>query len=136
MCLVYLRVTATKNKVTSPLLPHLPLLLTLPSVIDMDPPVGSVVTIPQGRGVVRFCGTTDFAVGRWIGVELDEANGKNDGSVSGVNYFTCRMHYGVFVRQSQIKNIHGMETEPAPSTITVPVSFADFCILNHSRTNI
>lgn len=109
---------------------------SLPSVIDMDPPVGSIVTIPQGRGVVRFCGTTDFAVGRWIGVELDESNGKNDGSVSGVAYFTCKMHYGVFVRQSQIKSIHGMETEPAPSTITVSVSFADFCILNHSQTNI
>ncbi len=89
----------------------------------MDPPLGSIVTIPQGRGVVRFSGATEFALGRWIGVELDEPNGKNDGSVGGVFYFACKLHHGVFVRQSQIKNILGMGTESAASTSTVPVSF-------------
>ncbi|KXN84997.1 hypothetical protein AN958_11842 [Leucoagaricus sp. SymC.cos] len=69
----------------------------------MDPPVGSIVTIPQGRGVVRFTGTTSFAIGKWIGVELYEPNGKNDGSINGFVYFSCKMNYGVFVRQSQIK---------------------------------
>lgn len=85
----------------------------------MDPPVGSIVTIPQGRGVVRFSGTTDFAPGKWIGIELYEPNGKNDGSINGVVYFSCKMNYGVFVRQSQIKNIHGMEIDNTASTSTV-----------------
>ena len=31
---------------------------------------------------MRYVGATDFAEGQWIGVELDDARGKNDGSVS------------------------------------------------------
>ena len=77
----------------------------------MEPSLGTIVSIPQGRGVVRFVGTTSFQAGKWFGVELDEPNGKNDGSVQGVRYFNCRPGYGVFVRQTLIKGIHGSELE-------------------------
>jgi dynactin 1 len=87
----------------------------------MDPPVGSIVSIPQGKGVVRYSGGTEFAAGKWIGVELYEPNGKNDGSVHGHVYFPCKMPYGVFVRQSQIKNIHGMGGEaPTVPAVRLP----------------
>ena len=65
--------------------------------------MGARVEVPPGRGVVRFCGTTSFSPGKWIGIELNEPNGKNDGTVQGVKYFTCRPGYGVFVRPSQVK---------------------------------
>ena len=35
------------------------------------------------QGVVRFFGRTEFAPGKWVGVELDEALGKNNGTVKG-----------------------------------------------------
>ena len=36
--------------------------------------------------MVRFCGTTEFAPGIWAGVELDTADGRNDGIVKGMRY--------------------------------------------------
>lgn len=48
-------------------------------------------------GVLRFVGETEFAEGMWCGVELDQAAGKNNGSVHGIRYFTCNANYGVFV---------------------------------------
>ena len=45
-------------------------------------------------GVLKFCGSTDFASGQWAGIELNDPIGKNDGSVAGVRYFTCKPKYG------------------------------------------
>lgn len=45
-------------------------------------------------GTLRFCGSTEFSGGLWAGVELDKPEGKNDGSVAGVQYFTCRIKHG------------------------------------------
>lgn len=56
------------------------------------------------RGIVRFVGVTAFKEGPWVGVELDFAVGKNDGSVEGTRYFTTTMpdvtDAGIFVRPS------------------------------------
>ncbi|ODV88418.1 hypothetical protein CANCADRAFT_4555 [Tortispora caseinolytica NRRL Y-17796] len=64
--------------------------------------VGDTVQTKFGPGQVRFEGTTQFAPGTWIGVELRTADGKNDGSVAGVRYFDCRPGYGVFLRPSAL----------------------------------
>ena len=45
---------------------------------------------------------TGFAPGKWVGVELDEALGKNNGVVQGKTYFNCRDNHGIFVRQQQL----------------------------------
>ena len=70
-----------------------------------DPSLGSIVDVPTGRGVVRFCGSTSFAPGKWIGIELSEPKGKNDGTVAGVRYFTCKPTHGVFARPSQVRSL-------------------------------
>lgn len=63
--------------------------------------IGHTVEIQDGKtAIVRFVGTTDFAAGDWIGVVLDDASGKNDGSVKGRRYFTCEPGHGMFVRPS------------------------------------
>ncbi|XP_019410021.1 PREDICTED: dynactin subunit 1 isoform X1 [Crocodylus porosus] len=89
--------------------------------------VGSrVEVIGKGyRGTVAYVGATLFATGKWVGVILDEAKGKNDGSVQGRKYFTCEENHGIFVRQSQIQVFEdGADTTspetPESSSLKVP----------------
>lgn len=58
-------------------------------------------------GTVKFLGSTDFAAGEWLGIELDDKAGKNDGSVKGKQYFTCKAEHGIFVRPTA-----AMKVEP------------------------
>ena len=37
-----------------------------------------------------------------MGIELDQAVGKNDGSVGGEKYFTCKPKHGVFAPGSRV----------------------------------
>lgn len=62
--------------------------------------VGDRVTVGQTElmGTVKFLGPTEFAAGDWLGIELDEQAGKNDGSVKGKRYFESKPEHGIFVR--------------------------------------
>jgi hypothetical protein len=48
------------------------------------PAVGTFIRVGDCPGVVRYFGPTQFASGVWIGIELCEPKGKNDGSVNDV----------------------------------------------------
>nr|XP_033931329.1 kinesin-like protein KIF13B isoform X4 [Pseudochaenichthys georgianus] len=64
---------------------------------------GEFVTVGNNKnGTVRYLGPTDFAVGTWVGVELEVPAGKNDGSVGGKHYFHCNPGYGVLVRPHRV----------------------------------
>ncbi|XP_027799578.2 dynactin subunit 1 isoform X9 [Marmota monax] len=80
--------------------------------------VGSrVEVIGKGhRGTVAYVGATLFATGKWVGVILDEAKGKNDGTVQGRKYFTCDEGHGIFVRQSQIQVFEDGADTTSPET--------------------
>nr|XP_023648602.1 CAP-Gly domain-containing linker protein 4 isoform X1 [Paramormyrops kingsleyae] len=72
-------------------------------LLSMGIRVGDRVVIAgQKVGTLRFCGSTEFAGGQWAGVELDDAEGKNNGSVAGVQYFTCPPRHGIFAPLSKI----------------------------------
>ncbi|KAJ2997082.1 hypothetical protein HDV02_005896 [Globomyces sp. JEL0801] len=74
----------------------------------------SVTVISNGtKGIVRFVGLTEFSTGNWVGVELDEPTGKNDGSVADVRYFDCKAGHGIFVRESQIKSSNKSTDSPS-----------------------
>lgn len=83
-------------------------------------------------GVVRYVGTTSFQTGEWVGVELEQASGKNDGSVQGKRYFECRPGHGIFCRATGINRVleeakpkakpaaNGAPTKGRPSSIQGP----------------
>eukprot|EP00039_Didymoeca_costata_P008827 m.117307 g.117307 ORF g.117307 m.117307 type:complete len:2031 (-) comp14246_c0_seq3:549-6641(-) len=48
-----------------------------------------------GMGTIRFVGLHKTLQEARIGVELDEAKGKNDGTVGGVEYFSCNAKHGL-----------------------------------------
>lgn len=66
----------------------------------------------QRRGIIRFIGTTQFAPGTWYGVELDQAVGKNDGSVNNVRYFTCSPGHGIFAPLTRIQRLPSRAETP------------------------
>ena len=84
-----------------------------PSPLSLTPDIsedtGSNLSLSQRvlvansvQGVIKYIGTTDFASGVWIGINLDEPRGKNDGSVNGKRYFSCPQKHGVFAPPSKV----------------------------------
>ncbi|EGD76633.1 hypothetical protein PTSG_07746 [Salpingoeca rosetta] len=64
-----------------------------------------------GHGVLQYVGTTEFErqAGVWLGVELDDANGRHNGTVDGVRYFDAKPNHGLFVSMRSEK-VHVLPT--------------------------
>ncbi|OTA65089.1 CAP-Gly domain-containing protein [Hypoxylon sp. EC38] len=76
--------------------------------------VGQTILLSDGRnGVVRYVGQAHFAPGEWVGVELEDDSGKNDGAVQGERYFDCEPGRGMFVRPATVTILQAAPT-PAP----------------------
>jgi len=81
---------------------------TTPFAIKGGIQVGTKVIVNNAkRGVVRYLGpipdlsSTDI----YVGVELSKPEGKNNGSVKGVEYFKCGDNYGVFVSVDRVAKL-------------------------------
>lgn len=69
--------------------------------------VGKLYELDDGRlGLCMYKGRTMFnKKGIWIGLQLENAEGKHNGTVHGRKYFLCREGKGVFVRPNRIKRL-------------------------------
>ena len=90
-----------------------------PSRVATGFSVGDRVLVSGNKqGVIAFLGPTRFAKGEWAGVVLDEAVGKNDGSVQGVRYFDCAPNKGIFARPEKLEPVHNSPAMAAKSKET------------------
>ncbi len=104
--------------------PSLPINIASPAITSSDdalhtvPPshlsVGLEVKIKSkedmGSATIRFIGETAFSTGYWVGLELHQGGGKNNGMINDVQYFTCDDNRGLFVRPSQVEVVEEVKT--------------------------
>lgn len=63
-------------------------------------------------GTVKYFGMLHVAHGMWMGIDMDEAVGKHDGTVDGNNYFSAQPDHGVFSRPENVRHIAGASGLP------------------------
>nr|CDJ83622.1 Cytoskeleton-associated protein domain containing protein [Haemonchus contortus] len=89
-----------------------------------------VETEKTGKGRVAFCGEVQFSDGEWVGVILDDPRGKNNGTVQGVQYFTCEPNHGLFIRPTQLRpesartRASGLRTPAPRKEVAAPAKVA------------
>ncbi|XP_076117067.1 uncharacterized protein LOC143084890 isoform X6 [Mytilus galloprovincialis] len=75
---------------------------------DEELHVGDRIVISGVKsGTLLYFGKTHIASGFWCGIELDEPDGKHDGSVEGVRYFECRVGHGIFAPADRVSKPEG-----------------------------
>ncbi|XP_049323919.1 kinesin-like protein KIF13A isoform X2 [Astyanax mexicanus] len=76
---------------------------------------GEQVWVGPQSGTVHYVGGVEFAQGIWVGVELDRAVGKHNGTVQGRVYFRCASGHGVFTRPAWLSRVPPAEdVDPSP----------------------
>ncbi|KAF2433980.1 hypothetical protein EJ08DRAFT_646867 [Tothia fuscella] len=77
--------------------------------------LGQRVELPDGKqAFVRYIGKISIREGEWLGLELDDASGKNDGSVRGDKLFDCPPNHGLFMQPSAAIQIIEQPKPPGP----------------------
>ncbi|KAG2186122.1 hypothetical protein INT43_002560 [Umbelopsis isabellina] len=92
--------------------------MTAPAPQDGTLHVGQRVAVHSLAvcGTLRYLGPTDFKSGIWAGVELDIiGTGKNDGSVNGIEYFTCPPQTGLFLLSTKVSSLSDPDTDSVRS---------------------
>jgi len=94
--------------------------------------VNDRVVVGSKLGTLRFCGTTEFSTGIWAGVELDNAEGKNDGTVKGMRYFQCAPGHGIFVAARAVAKAGASYRPKEPE----PRSRAPQKVVHHGKVDV
>ncbi|CAF1202420.1 unnamed protein product [Adineta steineri] len=89
------------------------------------------VTTSGKSGVVAYIGPTQFAEGEWIGIMLDEAQGKNDGSYGDVRYFKTEANRGLFCRADKVQLLLSIDTPQQ----TPPYNKSRISFIEEERVN-
>ena len=114
-------VAATPRKLAGTTVPQTP---SRAAPAGGTPGIGDAVVVGGKRGVIRFLGSTKFAPGDWAGVELLEAQGKNDGTVQGVRYFSCAANHGLFAKPDKLERDKATVTKTSTTSAAAAATAA------------
>jgi hypothetical protein len=89
--------------------------------------VGDTVTVRGMTGIVRYRGLTKFEPGEWVGIQLADPVGRNNGIVGGVQYFKCpprfaSIDYAPHSHRAQVRHLRSCQQRHCcarPSTNTL-----------------
>lgn len=90
--------------------------------------VGDRVLANGKSGILAFLGTTQFAQGTWAGIILDTYDGKNDGSVNGVQYFDCEPNRGLFSKPEKINFVSRGSSQQHKPSLPLPPSAVEVAV--------
>eukprot|EP00794_Sanderia_malayensis_P012185 gene12185-13443_t len=94
--------------------------------------IGDTVQLGTGKAAkVRFLGETKFADGLWAGLELNIAEGKNNGSVNGISYFDCPPRHGLFIKAEKLTAMLGANKIARPRSR----AWLLCCVVTHNNGN-
>ncbi|RHY37306.1 hypothetical protein DYB25_007564 [Aphanomyces astaci] len=65
----------------------------------------SVIRSGFVQGTVAFVGNVHYCKGDMVGIVFDEAVGKNNGTIKGVEYFTCAPQHGLMVQLCDVVRV-------------------------------
>ncbi len=94
--------------------------------VDYD--VGDKVSI-QGTtktGLVRWLGVPSFGEGEWVGLELASKDGHCDGSRDGIEYFSCKTGFGLFLHAAMCTKLPQKNTP-----LKVPTPFSQNALISN-----
>ena len=99
--------------------------------------VGDRVIVNGNKsGVVAFIGEAKFKEGEWAGVILDTTDGKNNGTVDGIQYFQTDENRGIFCRLNKLAKVNENNANTSinePAQTPAPVACDN---LNNTLKNI
>ncbi|CAG9759782.1 unnamed protein product [Ceutorhynchus assimilis] len=87
-----------------------------------DTYLGKTVRIGDKEGLLKYVGSVHFAKGVWCGIELKNGCGKNNGTVNGVQYFSCHEHRGLMVQASKVVLSEGNSESVDTDNVSGPYS--------------
>ncbi|EDQ86744.1 uncharacterized protein MONBRDRAFT_28109 [Monosiga brevicollis MX1] len=94
-----------------------------PNLDDGEIEVGDRVMVrDKGPGIVRFKGQTKFKPGMWYGIQLDDPQGRNNGTVGLVTYFRTKPMHGCFVRRNRLSKLGSRVASPQVNDSDVKVT--------------
>ncbi|OHT07804.1 hypothetical protein TRFO_23835 [Tritrichomonas foetus] len=74
--------------------------------------VGTIISLKNIKGVVKYVGDFHEGEGTYVGIELEKPKGRNNGTIKGKKYFECPEGHGLFLKIEDITRLCKIVSKP------------------------